>query len=504
MRCRHLAPAVLVLSIGACMPPSGGPPTPDASGGGAGPSARRWAMTNPIDTSALRGHTFFLASDLLQGRGTGSPGAHAAALYIEAQCRVLGLRPLGDGYMQDVPLDEAHLRADTHLVVRQAADSVTFVPADGFTPIGGTVAALAPLAGELAFVGSATDIREAPDSLPALAGKVAVTIGPVRGSTAHLLTARGAVGLVHLSPNEAAYEAYLANLGTAMTILSDSTIPSSFFPDVPAVLAGPVVTQALVAAMRAGPGATIALDPAFDRHPIAARNVGCLLPGTDARLRDTAIVFTAHYDHLGISVPDEHGDSIYNGFSDNAAGVAMLLAIAEGLRATPPGGLRHAAVFLFFTGEERGLLGSDYFVARPTFPLDRIRAVINLDAGAPPARSSNWRLAGGEGSALGTLGVDVALAHGWSATVSAATPNSDYFPFTRHGVPAVFIVPGAAPYEGLSADSSQALRHRWDRYHQPSDEYHEAFPFTGLQRYAEYAYLIARAADLGEVPAPLR
>jgi Zn-dependent M28 family amino/carboxypeptidase len=96
----------------------------------------------------------------------------------------------------------------------------------------------------------------------------------------------------------------------------------------------------------------------------------------------------------------------------------------------------------------------------------------------------------------------VALAHGWSATVSAATANTDYFPFTRHGVPAVFIVPGAAPYEGLSADSSQALRHRWDRYHQPSDEYHEGFPFAGLQRYAEYAYLVARAADLRELPEP--
>jgi hypothetical protein len=301
--------------------------------------------------------------------------------------------------------------------------------------------------------------------------------------------------MVHLIPDTATYRAYVASMGTAMTILRDPGVASSFYPSVPAVLAGPAVVRALIAALRADRGTAIDVRTTFDRHPIPARNIGCLLPGTDPRARDTAVVFTAHYDHLGISVPDEHGDSIYNGFSDNAAGVAMLLAIAKSLRESPPGGLRHAAVFLFFTGEERGLLGSDFFVARPTYPLERIGAVINLDAGAPPARPWTWRLAGGEGSALGALGQDVALEHGWSATVSPATPNSDYFPFARHAVPAVFIVPGAAPYEGLSADSSQALRQRWDHYHQPSDQYDEGFPFIGLQRYAEYACLIARAAD---------
>ena len=89
----------------------------------------------------------------------------------------------------------------------------------------------------------------------------------------------------------------------------------------------------------------------------------------------------------------------------------------------------------------------------------------------------------------------MAAAHGWSATTSPATANSDYFPFARRGVPAIFIIPGPAPYEGLSADSSQALRHRWDRYHQPGDAFYEDFPFVGLQRYAEYAYRIALAVD---------
>jgi hypothetical protein len=493
MSFRYLRPALLALSVGACMPRPGGPPEPD---GPPGPGAQRRGVPGPIDTLALRGHTFFLASDLLEGRGTGTPGADIAALYLEAQCRALGLQPLAGGFAQEVPLDQAIVRgADTRLAIRHARDTTTFALADGFVPIGGTDAALAPFAGQLIFVGTGDDIRRAPDSLPPLAGRVAVTIGPLQATAARLLTARGAVGMVHLIPDVATYREYVASLGPAMTILRDPAVTSSFYPDVPAVLAGPAVVRALVTALQADRGATIEVHTAFDRHPIAARNVGCLLPGTDARVRDTAVVFTAHYDHLGISVPDEHGDSIYNGFSDNAAGVAMLLAIAQSLRATPPGGLRHAAVFLFFTGEERGLLGSDYFVTRPTFPLERIRAVINLDAGAPPARPWSWQVAGGEGTPLGALAMDVALARGWSATVSPARPISDFYPFARRGVPAVAIIPGTAQYEGLSADSSQALFRRWDRYHQPSDAYYETFPFTGMQRYAEYAYLIARAAD---------
>jgi hypothetical protein len=495
MSIRRFRPVLLVLSAGACMPRPGGPPEP---GGPPGSRPERRLAPILIDTLALREHTFFLSSDLLEGRGTGSRGADVAALYITAQCRALGLLPLEAGYVQDVPLDQATVRAaDTRLAILHGADTTTLTPADGFFPVGGTEAALAGFTGQMVFVGTGDDIRRAPDSLPPLKGKVAVTIGPVRVSTAGLLTARGAIGLVHLIPDAATYRAYANSMGTPMTILHDPGVASSFYPSVPAMLAGPGVTRTLVAALQADRGSVIDVQTAFDRHPIPAQNIGCLLPGMDAGARDTAIVFTAHYDHLGIGAPDETGDSIYNGFSDNAAGVAMLLTIAKAMRESPSGALRHAVVFLFFTGEERGLLGSDYFVAHPAYPLERIRAVINLDAGAPPARPWTWRLAGGEGSSLGTLGQDVALAHGWSATVSPATPNSDYFPFARHGVPAVFIVPGAAPYEGLSADSSQALRQRWDHYHQASDEYDEAFPFAGLQRYAEYAYLLARAVDMG-------
>jgi Zn-dependent M28 family amino/carboxypeptidase len=246
--------------------------------------------------------------------------------------------------------------------------------------------------------------------------------------------------------------------------------------------------------VRLAPPFTAKVEIEFSQRPVPAHNVVCLLPATTSGDPLEAIVLTAHYDHLGIGEPDARGDSLYNGFSDNAAGVAMLLAIADALiRSERP--RRRPVLFLFFVGEESGLLGSDSYVIRPAWPLERVDAVINLDAGAPPARPWSWRIAGGDSSALGFLAIDVAMARGWSATTSAARANSDYFPFWASGVPAIFIVPGLGPYEGLTVDSSQALRRKWDRYHQPGDEWAEDFPFEGLGRYADYALGVVRALE---------
>ena len=168
----------------------------------------------------------------------------------------------------------------------------------------------------------------------------------------------------------------------------------------------------------------------------------------------------------------------------------MLLAIAEAMRDAPPA---RSVAFLFFTGEERGLLGSAYMAAAPPLPLDDIAALINLDAGAPPAPPLNWRIAGGTVSPLGELAADVADQNGWTAVLSDASPNSDYWPFLQRNVPSIFIIPGDQ-WENVTPAQRDALRTRWDRYHQAGDHWHTEFPFSGLSRYAEYALLIGVAA----------
>lgn len=413
-----------------------------------------------------------------------------AALYLAAQCRALGLRPVRSDFAQEVPLTESVVDSAT-LWLRTGDAALRAVYPNDFIPDFGGERGLSSFAGEAVYGGSPIALSR----LPELRGAVVVTEAPVPDrSLLDSLARRRAAGLVQIVPDSAAFDLYRNSRGTSRMSIAEPGIATSLLPTLPWILGAPRLARELGAGAVGRLGVQVDLQLHVSRHTVTGANVACLQPGSAAGVRDTAIVLTAHYDHLGIGPPDASGDSIYNGFSDNAAGVGMLLAVAQAMvRSSEP--MRHSVILLFPTAEERGLLGSDYYVARPLWPLERTAGVINLDAGAPPAPPTSWRIAGGNRSPLGVLALDVALAHGWSATTSPATPNSDYYPFARSGVPAIFIIPGPGPYEGLTSDSSVALRKAWDHYHQPGDGWAADFPFGGLQRYAEYAYLVARALD---------
>jgi Iap family predicted aminopeptidase len=401
-----------------------------------------------------------------------------------------------ESYFQPVPLVEARIRRATLTVGRDTTRAV-FESPGGFVADLGTGASLIDFAGPAVF--GETPFRAPP--LRDMRGAVVVAEAISERAMLDSLKAWGAAGLVLAVTDPGQYDLLARSRGETRLVLADDGIETSLLRVLPTMAAGPTASAAILGrdGLRApyGPlGVHVGVRLDVDRVPAPDRNVACLARGRDARARDTAIVFTAHFDHLGIGLPDASGDSVYNGFSDNAAGVAMLLGIAQAVRC--PGRLpKHSVLFLFPTAEEHGLLGSEYYAAHPLWPLERTLAVINLDAGAPPGRPSSWRLAGTPGSKLALLATDVAHAHGWSATVSQATPNSDHYPFLRAGVPAVFVIPGPGPYEGMSVDSSRALKARWDAYHQPSDQWRPGFPLAGLGRYAEYALLIAEALDRG-------
>jgi hypothetical protein len=465
-----------------------------------------------IDTLALKAHTYFLAHDLLRGRATGTTGAELAATYIASECRALGLVPADSNYLQSVPLEESIIEAGTEMRVAHRMREAHFgYPAD-FTPDVGNRTSLVDFSGPAVYVGPVGELR--PESLRTLElqGAVAVTAGArVNNEVAAVLKELGAVAVVHLLGDNNTYQLYRRSRGGARLYHADPTVRSSFLPPIASVLAGPRLSYELVSGtplergqpMAPGPlGRHITFEIRLSPRKIAAANVACLLPGRDQLARDSLIAFTAHYDHLGVGEPDASGDAIYNGFSDNAAGVAMLLAIAQTMATGPTQRLRHSVLFLFLVGEERGLLGSDYFVADPIWPLDRIQAVINIDAGAPPGLQVSWRLAGVDSTGLGALAIAVAEDRGWSVTTSPPRANSDYYPFVREGIPAIFVIPGPDPFEGLSADSTAALRSRWDYYHKAGDHWTEDFPFVGVARYAEYGFLIAEAVDTTSTPLP--
>lgn len=477
---------------------------------GASPAAAQ--QTDPavlrarIDTLALREHTRYLADDRLEGRGTGTRGERMAADYIRSQLERIGARGAAadGGYFQPVPLRVATIDdAATRVVVERDGARTEYRSGTDFIVERGGRDAFRDFSGAALFAGTAALARDALAGYDRLDGRIVVVIGTLGDRGAELITdwtRRGAEGVVYLIPERDRFHSFVRARGGERYFVDADVDEPAWQSPLPTIVAGPRLAAALLADAPLAPDALDGRKPfaalPLDREveatiriaerPVRAANVAALIPGSDPVLRDEVVAYTAHYDHLGIGAPDATGDSIYNGFSDNAAGVAMVLAIAEALVREPPA---RSVLLLFFTGEELGLLGSAYYAAEPLVPLERTIAVINLDAGAPPAPPRSWRIAGGTASTLGELARRVAAEQGWRAEPSAPRPNSDYWPFLHAGVPAVFIIPGTE-WEGVTRAEREALHARWDRYHQPGDEWHPDFPFSGLRRYAEFALLL--------------
>jgi hypothetical protein len=489
------------------------------------------AAAQSVDTLAIRGHTRFLTDDLLGGRGTGTVGEQIAAAYIISQVKRLGLShlPGTTAFALPVPLRAATIHEASRVVVQAGNDSTIFSSGSEFIVNTGGAGAFRDFGGRAVFLGlpaHAAMLLAAEESRGeggrGLAGTIAVFAGPLGAAAVDIVPAlsrAGVAGIVLLVPDAEQYDHFQRSRGDTRYFVAAEVNDPIWQAGLPTLLAGPRMTDALLdgAVLPAGlldDTAARAGDPIRDGDPGSARrdgtglrpvdlgrtldariavtirdlpatNVAAMLPGADPVLRDEYVVFTAHFDHLGVGGPDATGDSIYSGFSDNAAGVGMLLAIAETLRDAPPA---RSVLFLFFTGEERGLLGSTFFAETSPMALDRIRAVINLDAGAPPAPPVSWRIAGGD-TPLGQIARDVAASRGWTAALTPAGPNSDHWPFLIRGVPAIFIIPGEQ-WENVSAAERTVLRDRWDRYHQPGDRWFADFPFAGIGRYAEFALLV--------------
>ncbi len=458
-----------------------------------------------IDTLRLRAVASVLAHDSMGGRATGSRGARLAAVYIAGQLEALGLRPVGPDFLEPVPLETVRLGPGTQLRVTDPAGGPgrAFAHGEDFLMTGGR-STYRDVAGPVLFLGSPAHIaanavdRDLRGRVVAIAG----TLGGAAVTALPVLRAAGVVAVVELAPDGRAYAAMRAARAAPPLVGAADVEDPVWQPAIPVLVASPALTRALLAAVRIpalvpeAPFEPIdtqrGIDVRFgvDFEPVDAVNVIGLLPGTDPSLADAVVAYTAHYDHLGTGEPDARGDSIYNGFTDNAAGVAMLLGIAAALAEDRPA---HSTLFLFFTGEERGLLGSTHWAAHPTVPLERVHALINLDGGAPPRPPVSWRIANGLDQPLGEIARQVAARRGWTVNLTEAAPNSDHWPFQRRGVPTVFIIPGNE-WEATTPAERTALRARWDRYHTPGDAFEVDYPFAGIARYASFALEVGRAA----------
>jgi Zn-dependent M28 family amino/carboxypeptidase len=228
--------------------------------------------------------------------------------------------------------------------------------------------------------------------------------------------------------------------------------------------------------------ATLSADYAVDSQVITSQNIAGMVEGSQRP--DETIIYSAHWDHLGIGAPDAKGDRIYNGAVDNASGTAALIEMGRAFAHAPQP--QRSVVFLNVTAEEKGLLGSEYYAAKPLFPLSKTVAVINSDALGTDGVARNFTTSGSAKSDL----LDELVTDGKAFGLAyAADPHpeaghffrSDHFPFAKRGVPALsygsgndLVVGGVAAGEAAGKDYTK------NRYHQPADEWAAIKSFDGL------------------------
>jgi len=313
-----------------------------------------------VGANDLKADVSFLASDALEGRATPSKGLDIAAEFIASQFRRAGLEPAGDdGYFQTATL----------LSVKPNLEGLELT-----LEIGGQKFTV-----DRASMAIGQQVAASMDSAPVLRvaanGSPSPTPDQARGSALLIEAARAPAAAANWAP---AITILVANQGPRGTpgraVLRDASTPG---PLAPVVL---VWDAAVRDALAAAPDAEIKVSariPAPTVEPVKLRNVAGILRGADGALKDTYLVLTAHYDHLGIRLNGE-GDRIYNGANDDASGTASLIEIARAMAALPAKPKR-SVVFIALFGEEVGEIGSLYYVRHPLFPLAKTIADINLE-----------------------------------------------------------------------------------------------------------------------------
>ncbi|MGA9995125.1 MAG: M28 family peptidase, partial [Pyrinomonadaceae bacterium] len=241
---------------------------------------------------------------------------------------------------------------------------------------------------------------------------------------------------------------------------------------------------------------------------VEAPNVAAILPGRDPALKNQYVVFSAHWDHLGIGTPDKQGDRVYNGAVDNATGVAAVIEIAAALSRLPAAERpRRSILFLIPTAEEQGLLGAEWYSKHPLVPLSKTAANVNLDSMNILGITRDFVPLGAERSTLNAVVHQIARERNLTVVPDPRPEQgsfyrSDHFPFAKVGVPSISLKEGD-DYVGRPKGwgEKQFNAYNTAHYHQPSDEFSDSWNFQGMIQETELALAIGRrVADMNEMP----
>jgi hypothetical protein len=485
-------------------------------------------------------HVLVLADDGLEGRGTGSPGHRKAAEYVAREFEKAGLKPAGtDGFLQPVKLiarelDETH----SSLVLVNESGGEEPLELGGDAIIGTRNEPAESLEAEMVFAGHGLSIPEAHhDDFAGLdvRGKLIVFLdgappsipGPLaahmqsQDERAALIKRLGAVGILRMmNPKNmdipwerASLARFIPSMSLADAALDGTRGMKLAVTVNPAhadkLLSGSGHTfNEIVEAANAGKPlphfnlpAKLRARAAVKRADVVSDNVVAVLPGTDPKLKDEYVVFTAHLDHLGIGRPIKD-DKIYNGAMDNASGIAAMLDVAAMLKESGTK-LRRSVLFVAVTAEEKGLLGSRYFASTPTVASRAIVANINTDMFLPLFPLKKLTIYGMDESDLGGDTEAVAQSLGVEPQRDPEPKRnvfirSDQYSFIRMGVPAVALKVGFD-----KGSPEEAVQKKWlrERYHAPSDDVAQPVDKQAAGAFdALVAKLLERVANREERP----
>src|ERR1051326_2777380 len=504
----------------------------------AGGSSPAWESALPSAETHFDGKSWWnyvkvLAADDMEGRETGSFGLRKAQEYVVEQLKRDGLEPAGaNGYYQAVHFVSRQIvEKDSNLALRHDGQLEPLTL--GEDAIFNTRVDLAPtVEAPLVFAGYGLSIPEQSyDDLEGLdlKGKVAVvfTGSPqeIPGALAsHYQSAgerwkamykAGAVGIITI-PNPAAMDIPWQRISVNRTHPSMALKGQEFDETAGEALAvtfnpahadklfegsGHSFQEILELAKQRKQLPRFALvhsikaRAAVNKKDVESANLIAQLPGSDPKLKNEYVVLSAHLDHLGIGEPI-NGDRIYNGAMDNASGSAVLLDLATSLRKAKK--LKRSLLFVFVTGEEKGLLGSRYFTAHPTVKPGSMITNINIDMFLPIVPLKVLTVYGLAESDLGDSVREVAQGLGVEVQADPepqrnAFIRSDQYNFIRHGVPALAMGVGF-----VKGSPEQETFKNWltQRYHAPSDDTNQPVELDAAGRYEEIVRaLMVKTAD---------
>lgn len=509
--------------------------------------------TNLFSEKDLRSTVKFLSDDSFEGRAPGSRGGEQAAKYIAHRLELAGIKPGNNGsYFQPVSLVGLKPDPNTILNVARSSDNKNFKFDFGKDFVGFTDAQIDDVTvdGDLVFVGYGIDAPEqnwndykgdasrykdkilvmlvndppATTKEPNLFGGKALTYYGRWTYKYEEAARKGAKGVILI--HTVASAGYGWNVvetsfgGTERFDIArkaDDKTPFLQFKSWMRDSAAEKFIDNLSSLMKKAESrdfepidlkAKVNINLKAELQRVDSQNVVGLWEGADAKLKDEYVIYTAHWDHIGVGKADKDGDTIYNGALDNASGVAQIIAIAEAFTKLPKSEQpKRSQVFLFTTAEEQGLLGSEYYAKNPVFPLNKTAANLNIDGGNFFGKTKDFGALGADRSSLGAI-INEELAKRKMTFSPDGDPGkgfffrSDHFPFAKVGVPSISIQHGSDFVAPLTDEAEKFFRdYNAKYYHQPSDQFYDWWDAAAMVQEAEYALAIgAKVANSTTIP----